>query len=260
MKVVEFSRQVGIPSSKIRYYEKLGLINSDRTENNYRKFNEVDALNIYHALMLRSFNMSIAESLEAQKHPIEEIDRWVEIEKQNLKKVIGQYEMQIYRLNEMQKFFKVISDNDKSMKEFKLGDSFNIFNFGKNITLNNDELHGIKILANSMPFSYIAVKISKESIFNDNPEVSIGLGILENNIKKIGTNIPSSITKTKGSNRMNMYLEVTNPFEITKKDIKPIIDYIEKEKITLKDDIIGRIFLSYYKGNEFVHAIGVGVV
>ena len=62
MKVNEFARQLGIVSSKVRYYDRMGLIQGERQDNNYRNFTPQDALNIYHAQMLRSFDMSIQES------------------------------------------------------------------------------------------------------------------------------------------------------------------------------------------------------
>ena len=58
MKVNEFSKLIGIPDSKIRYYDRKGLISSDRKENNYRDYDMTDALNLYHAQMLRSFEYS----------------------------------------------------------------------------------------------------------------------------------------------------------------------------------------------------------
>lgn len=66
MKVNEFARQLGIVSSKVRYYDRMGLIQGERQDNNYRNFTPQDALNIYHAQMLRSFDMSIQESLNAK--------------------------------------------------------------------------------------------------------------------------------------------------------------------------------------------------
>ena len=39
----EFSAMTGLPQSKIRFYEKHGLILSDRQENGYRVFTPEDA-------------------------------------------------------------------------------------------------------------------------------------------------------------------------------------------------------------------------
>ena len=39
MKINNFAKRLGLPTSKIRYYENIGLIKGDRQEkNNYRDF------------------------------------------------------------------------------------------------------------------------------------------------------------------------------------------------------------------------------
>ena len=64
--------------SKVRYYDRQGLIRGERSGNNYRNFTSSDALDIYHAQMLRSFDMTIQETLEAQKRDLGQIDGWLE--------------------------------------------------------------------------------------------------------------------------------------------------------------------------------------
>ena len=67
MKVHDFARRLGLPDSKVRYYDQAGLIRGGRQkENNYRDLTGQDALNIYHAQMLRSFGMGVQEALAAQ--------------------------------------------------------------------------------------------------------------------------------------------------------------------------------------------------
>ncbi|MCR5606287.1 MAG: MerR family transcriptional regulator [Treponema sp.] len=62
MTVKEFSALLGISTSKIRFYDRLKIIEGNReADNNYRNFSNIDALNIYNAQMLRSFNFSIYE-------------------------------------------------------------------------------------------------------------------------------------------------------------------------------------------------------
>ena len=47
-------------------------------DSNYRDFTDLDALNIYHAQMLRSFDMSVQESLAAKQKGLTQISSWVE--------------------------------------------------------------------------------------------------------------------------------------------------------------------------------------
>lgn len=60
MKVHDFAKCLGLPDSKVRYYDRSGLIQGGRQkENNYRDLAQADALSIYHANMLRSFGMGV---------------------------------------------------------------------------------------------------------------------------------------------------------------------------------------------------------
>ena len=64
MTVKEFSERTGVPPSKIRFYDRENIIQSGRKEtNNYRSFSDSDALNIYNAQMLRSFDFGLQDVL-----------------------------------------------------------------------------------------------------------------------------------------------------------------------------------------------------
>ena len=67
MKVHDFARRLGLPDSKVRYYDQAGLIRGGRQkENPSRDLTGQDALNIDPAQMLRSFGMGVQEALAAQ--------------------------------------------------------------------------------------------------------------------------------------------------------------------------------------------------
>ena len=99
MKVHDFAKRLGLPDSSIRYYDRMGLIQSGRQkENNYRHFTEQDALAIYHARMLRSFDMSVQEALEAKDQELSTIDGWVSSHIQELERQLDWEKMRLTRL------------------------------------------------------------------------------------------------------------------------------------------------------------------
>lgn len=72
-KIKEFSNMIGIEVSKIRYYEKKGVIRHQREENGYRIFNEQDAFYINDFIAINSRGYSIAESTQLLKgQPLQE--------------------------------------------------------------------------------------------------------------------------------------------------------------------------------------------
>ena len=76
----EFAQRLGVPVSKIRYYDRLGLGQTERSEeNNYRNFEPDDALEYGNALMLRSFDMNLKEISQTQSgQSVNEMGIWLE--------------------------------------------------------------------------------------------------------------------------------------------------------------------------------------
>lgn len=261
MKVHDFAKRLGLPDSKVRYYDRSGLIQGGRQKaNNYRNFTDQDALNIYHAQMLRSFDMSVQEALDAKDQDLSIIDGWVEDHARELEKQIAWEEMRLIRLKEMRAYFSMIQARQNRLGHSDRDDSFNIYNFGKIRPLAPAEREAIRLLAQNMPFSYIAIRISRESLFSpgDDLDVSIGLGILERNRDKLGLSLPPS-SLTPGSPLVDLLLEIHDPFAMTKRDIAPLLEEIARRDLALKGDLIGRIYISYMKNGSFVHGVSLGL-
>lgn len=262
MKVNDFAKRLGIGSSKVRYYDRIGLIQGDRCEdNNYRDFSDLDALNIYHAQMLRSFDMSVQESLAAKNKGLNQISSWVEDHISDLEEEIRQQEMRLFRLREMQEYFTMIQDSKSLLTEHDLDENYNVWNFGKHIDLDDVTLSTIKLLSDAMPFSYIAIKISKESILSnqENLDVSIGLGMLERNRKKLGLIFPNQIKKAEKHHILQILVLSDDPFNMKREDLKPLLEEAEKRHIEINEDIVGRIYISYIENGSFVHVIGLSI-
>lgn len=263
MKVSDISKRLGIPSSKIRYYDSVGLLEGKRDgENNYRNLSFQNGVDIYHSQMLRSFGMSIEESVSAKNKSIDEISVWVENHKQDLQYQIQLLQMKFLRLNQMQEYFKMVKDSRTKQTEFyDLEDSYNIYGL-TNRTLTENEKKAVEILAENMPYSYIAIKITKESINKKQGplEIEIGLGILQSNLEKISIELPKEIQKVKGGMKKHIILEVEDVFAITREDIKPLLEKVWDENGYIKDDLVGRIYISYKHNNKFVHGLGLGIL
>lgn len=262
MKVHDFAKQLGLPDSKVRYYDRAGLIQSGRQAgNNYRNFTDQDALNIYHAQMLRSFDMGVQEALEAKDSELSTVDGWVCHHIQDLETQIAWEEMRLTRLREMQAYFDMIQNHQDKLTSFHRELSYNIWNVNAPAPLSPEETQAIQMLAQSMPFSYIAIRISKESLMapGEALDVSIGLGILERNRKKLGLELPPGIPATPCCSQSGLLLEVHDPFSMTKADIAPLMKVIQELDSPLSNDLVGRIYISCTRNGKFVHFLGLGL-
>lgn len=262
MKVNEFAKRLGLKDSKVRYYDRMGLIQGQRCEeNNYREFNALDALTIYHAQMLRSFDMSIQESLFAKQEDLNHIDSWINNHVQILEENIRFEEIKIHRLREMQEYFKILKNTRTNIHPYQRDTSFNCWSFYNAKEFTKEKEEAMEILANAMPFSYVAIKVGKE-IFHDPKQelqVSIGLGILEKNRQILGLEFNDEVEVKKGSGIIQIVIESPDPFHLTKEDLKPIYELIEEKQLQITQDIIGRIYLSCFRNQQFVHLVGLGI-
>jgi DNA-binding transcriptional MerR regulator len=263
MKVNDFARQIGIPDSKVRYYDRMGLIKGQRKEgNNYRDFTNKDALHIYHAHMLRSFGMSIQESLDTKEKELSEIDGWLEDHINEVETLLRYESMRLYRLREMRRYFTILQNQDYVLSEQYRDTSYNIINLGAGISLSQVQKELVQSLVDAMPFSYIAIRISKESIDREsrNLDVGIGLGILEKNRKLLNLSMPDEIKENPGATILQFVVEAEDPFSMTREDLRPLLDEIQRRNCEIDGDLYGRIYISYKKDHAFIHVVGIGAV
>lgn len=263
MKVNDFARQIGIPDSKVRYYDRMGLIQGQRKEgNNYRDFTDTDALQIYHAHMLRSFGMSIQESLDTKEKELSEIDGWLEDHINEVETLLRYESMRLFRLREMRRYFTILQNRDYVLSEQYRDTSYNMINLGAGISISSRQSETVHNLVDAMPFSYIAIRISKESIDREsgNLDVGIGLGILEKNRKLLNLSMPDELQENPGTAILQFLVEVEDPFSMTREDLRPLLDEIRRRNCEIDGDLYGRIYISYKKAHAFIHVVGVGAV
>lgn len=259
MKVNEFSKRIGIPSSKIRYYDRLGITKGERIDdNNYRDFDEKDALMLYHAQMLRSFGMTLDETLSAQNQPLDQINGWLDQYMGDLEKKINFEKMRLLRLQEMKAYFQMMQTQKITFTQ--VDQNQNVYTFGHGVSFSLNDLKMAQLLSQHFPFTYVVIKIDKESLYDKAPglKVSIGLGMLKRNIDKLCLDLKGLEIRPKAKVMQFLY-ECEDPFALTKKDLENLYDELEKRQMILDDDLVGRIYFSYVKDDRLVYGLGLSV-
>ena len=264
MKVNEFSRRLGIPSTKVRYYDRIGLISGARdTDNNYREFNEMDALHIYNAQMLRSFDMSIQESADAeQNYGLNDLSSWLNGRIPALDQEIRYEEMRLLRLREMNDYICSINPTSPVVEMLIMVDSYNVWTFGTHIkSLDDTEEQASRMLAEKMPFSYAAVRISKESLLAGGKlDVDLGIGILASNLKKLDMVLPGQERfLNEGHPMMTQSVQIEDLSNMTASDLDPLLNAVHLKNLEISSDVIGRVYISYRKDGRLMQGIILGV-
>lgn len=261
MKVNEFTKRCGINASKVRYYDKIGILNGKRDDNNYRYYDGIDALELYNALMLRSFDMPIELVQDYSYHQLDKIDSFVVDETSRLNKQLALIELKISRLEKMRSYFQIIQEGVTKADYLDGLDSVNLYQFGHCRPLSNDEYQLYTVFAQQFPFSYVAIRVSKESVINNSKilEVSVGLGMLVKNMDLLGIDYQFVTERSHTSKTLGIMFECIDPFSMTKSMIQPLLDELDRLNIEIKHDFVGRVYMSYRKNDTLYHAVAIGI-
>lgn len=97
MKIKEFSAMTGLPPSSIRFYDKHGLFECNRTENGYRSFTPEDAFrsNAFRTLFKYGFGVDEAARIVNEKQGCEEFAESLRSRKNQLEHEIRELQVRI---------------------------------------------------------------------------------------------------------------------------------------------------------------------
>ena len=192
----------------------------------------------------------LEEKVKVANHRIEDLERNIRFE-----------QLRIQRLKEMKNYFQLMQRKERFQEVELHNMSYNIWHIGKHIQMDAPMQKTVEILADAMPFSYVAIRISIASILScqEELEVCIGLGILEKNKELLGLEFPMPLEERSRRHVLQLVIETQDPFHLKRSEIQPLLDECEKRGIPLQRDLIGRIYISYQKKEQFVHGVGIGI-
>lgn len=260
MKVIDIARKLGMNSSKIRYYDKIGLLHSKRNQDNqYRDFDDLDALKIMHMEMLRSFSLNIEETKLACTLEENALNRQLHQQRQLIQLSIQKEQARLKRLEETMDYIKYVSNNKSRISMFQVPQCWMIFSVGINEELTAEDYREIVKLSDAFPFSYVALHIPFQSLQKDHIlKMEMGFGILEKYSQLLDTKITTDCYHYTGCNTVQLYIETKNPFKLTQQDIEPLKKYLKQHNYPLNKDLFGRVYLAYQKDDEFYFGITLG--
>lgn len=260
MKVNEFSKKMGIPASKLRYYDRLGLIEGNRKDNNYRDFTKEDVLSVYHTQLLRSYGMGLDELRIQKDADIEGVGQFLQNNIDRTIQEIKRQELLLMRLRTMKSFHEMFYGNPECIHERYLSPNYRIETFGENIDNSEADWTDVQLIAENLPFSYVSVQITKESLASgqEDLDVHLGVGILKEISDSLNLRLKTDRLR-EGGNIMEQLLEVEDPFTIKRSDLKPLLNRMEEMNLPYTE-LAGRIYCSYKKDGRLVHGLGLATV
>lgn len=264
MKVNEFAKKLGIPPSKVRYYDREGITKSGRCEdNNYREFTPLDALDICNAQMLRSFDMSVREAVEAgRSYPLGQVSQWLDGRIDTLEQEIRLEEIRLARLRQLKRYLLTMEQNRSQVHLDRTRVSYNVWTIGDVASPDHNALRAVELLQQKIPFSYVTLAVPKESLLGtgDQLSVGLGLGILEENMSKCGMTNTVGMERFDEGECLSIFLELEDPFALLREHLQPIFDEAKRRNLRLISGAVGRHYFSYARNGRRVHGFSLGVL
>lgn len=260
MKLNEFSKRIGVPLTKLRYYARYGVMQPERSENNYRELTECEAIDVYNALILRDFDISVEEISEIHQNKrevelFEEVDSQVE----NLEKKIEQLQIHLKRLKELQEFLDRFEHNTKKAYVYARASEYVLWSFSDEFVLNAENQKRIIDVTACSPFSYVALRVKEQEWrTKDVFKPELGVAVLKRNVGKCKLEVPNDAKYTGDTQLITYCFEKENMFEITKDDLKPIFDKAREMDVELYGDLTGRFYISYVKNGKRIYCFALG--
>lgn len=261
MKLNEFSKRIGVSLTKLRYYARFGVIQPERSENNYRELTECEAIDVYNALILRDFDISVEEISEIHQNKREvELFKEVDSQVKSLEEKIEFYELRLKRLKELQMFLDRFAHNTKQAYVYDRASEYILWSFSNDFVLSDFNQKMVDNVTSSSPFSYVALRVREndwqtKEVFK--PE--LGVAVLKKNIKKAKLEIPKDASFTGDVQLITYCFEKENMFEITKDDLKPIFDKAKELNVEVYGDLTGRFYISYVKNGKRMYCFVLGL-
>lgn len=257
MKIKEFSRRTGIKESNIRYYDDIKLLNETRANNNYRNFDIHDAIELCRVKMLRSYGIGIKELSQRDKMNKDELPEWINANIKELTKEIDTLQNKLNRYMTIKSYIDDTVDENKVKVFDDFYGQYIVYTFGDDISEDSINYKDVKILSDNMPYTYTAIRISKESILDNKPSVTIGYGILDINKELLKLDLSESMIHIPRHSLVQFILEKDDVTSFTMEELKPMIDYMLSHGGI--QDITGRIYFSYHDNGRIVYSVGLAV-
>lgn len=265
MYVNEFARRLGLPPSKVRFYDRSGMYQSRRRENNYRDFTDIDALDAYLVQSLRSIDLSMEESFQAiQGGDRNRLYDCLSGQIDSLQAEIARAQNKLERLERLRDYaLRLPTQEDREEAILCQGPEgqafYSIRTFGSYIKVNDEILGLATALGQCMPFSYIALTIPEESFLNREEDlpVGMGLGILGRNIDRCGITPSPQMDRFPCGTHLVLFLEREDVFHLKGSDLQPFFEAAEANRLRVYGDVVGRVSFAREKNGRRCYSLSL---
>lgn len=238
-KISDFAKMTGISQSKVRFYEKNGLLKVRKDTNNYRYFTRWDAfrVNAFRVLLRYGFTVEQAVKMLDERQSDGQFIKSLEEKREELKLEIELINSRKEILDDVITYIK--EDYDNKFEVVDKEDFIVVFaSRGTDFHISSENEEVLALFADLLSITSYARVISKDELINKNQIVnpSYAFAIPKSKEIYLGEYDRSKTRLIKLGRCVKYYRRSTREYSQKIESFDPLFDYLEKNKFQISSD------------------------
>lgn len=231
----------GLSQSKIRFYEKNGLLNVHKNDNGYRYFTKWDAfrINAFRTLLEYGFTVEKAIKVIDEKQSDNLFINSLEAKKEELQ---IQIDIMNSRINKLDKALSLLkSKNDNEFQLVYMEDYLYVLaSIGNDFSISNENEIPLAQFGDVLPISSCARIIKQEQLNRDNKSISYGysFAIPESKKSVLKDYDKTKVIRIKLGNCIRYKRKISRKESEKIESFKKLFDFLEKNNFSINGDSI----------------------
>lgn len=241
-RIKEFAAMTGLPQSKVRFYEKYGLLDSERLENGYRVFAPEDAfrVNAFRLLLQYGFSVEQAVAMLDEKQGTETFLTSLEEQRDDLQR---QADLLRYRLAKIGSAIDAIEHQPDALDcvLMDMPDQYYVSaSVGRDFSVSIENEHEIALFYDLLSVTSCTRIIRKRDFEStaDTVDPDYVISIPESEAYRLKGADPAKIERLCLGKCIRFRHRTTRAESLLKKTYEPLMHYLDDHGYELRNDII----------------------
>lgn len=249
------SRILGVTQETIRHYKNLGLIMPEQDPvNGYYYYDNTDAIQTLSIRRYRSMESSMNHVHDViNGHTAQDQLTWLKQREHDLKHQIELLQTDLEHTQQIYTYMNMTLEKQGNIELVDWKDDFGaLYLLGKNVVPAPEAQ--IKQWADSMPYTYLTLKIPKEQLQDEQRttpyDVQIGLGCISKYRKELALDESDPVQIVPGGLSIRTFIATDDPFSIHPSQLDPMLRYIREHNFQIPYHSTGWILVTDYSATK----------
>ncbi|SMP50645.1 MerR family transcriptional regulator [Anoxynatronum buryatiense] len=240
-RISHFAKMVGLPQSKIRFYEKNGLLDVHRDENGYRYFTPGDAfrINAFRVLTQYGFTVEQAVGLIDQRQSSESFIQSLEKQRNHLHHQIQLMNKRYETTDRVIKLLQAGMENPMVLEEVE-DHLYVLASVGLDFSISDETEKALQQLAELLPITAYARIIHRDDLLSSHPAInpSYSLALPVSKAGMLGEHTRAHVRRLTMGTCVRYYREKTRQESAQKESFRDLFNFLEKHQLKVVSDVL----------------------